>query len=106
GPGSPQCFGALFYDISERKWAKDALKASESRFRRMVELSSDWYWVQDENFRFVQLSGVEKRGIDPEAFIGKARWELQGPGSLPEKAWQQHREHMERHQPLKDFVYT
>ncbi len=102
--GSPQCFVALVRDITDLKLAQDALKASESRFRRMVELSSDWYWVQDENFRFVQLSGVEKRGIDPEAFIGKARWE--GPGSLPEKAWQQHREKLERHEPFSDFVYT
>ena len=106
GSGSPQCFVALVRDITDLRLAQDALKASESRFRRMVELSSDWYWVQDENFRFVQLSGVEKRGIDPEAFIGKARWEAQGPGSLPEKAWQQHRERLERHEPFSDFVYT
>jgi PAS domain S-box-containing protein len=104
--GSAQCFVVLVHDISELKSAQDALKASESRFRRMVELSSDWYWVQDENFRFVELSGVEKRGIDPEAFIGKARWEIQGPGSLPERAWQQHREKLERHEPFSDFVYV
>ncbi|HYU68559.1 MAG TPA: PAS domain S-box protein [Burkholderiales bacterium] len=105
GSGSPQCFVTLVHDITELKLAQDALKTSESRFRRMVELSSDWYWVQDENFRFVELPGVEKRGIDPEAFIGKARWELQGPGSLPEKAWRQHREKLERHEPFSDFVY-
>lgn len=103
--GQPQCFVAVVHDITELKLAQDALRASESRFRRMVELSSDWYWVQDENFRFVELSGVEKRGIDPEPFIGKARWELQNPGSLPEKAWRQHREMLERHQPFSDFVY-
>jgi PAS domain S-box-containing protein len=103
--GLPQCFVAMVHDITELKLAQDALRASESRFRRMVELSSDWYWVQDENFRFVELSGVEKRGIDPEAFIGKARWELQNPGSLPEKAWRQHREMLERHEPFSDFVY-
>src|SRR5207244_4641118 len=106
GSGSPQCFVVLVHDITALKLAQDSLKASESLFRRMVELSSVWYWVQDENFRFVQLTGVEKRGIDPGAFIGKARWELQGPGSLPEKAWQQHRERLERHEPFSDFVYT
>jgi PAS domain S-box-containing protein len=104
--GSPQCSVALIHGITEVKLAEEALKASESRFRRMVELSSDWYWVQDENFRFVELPGVEKRGIDPEAIIGKTRWEVQGPGSLPEKAWQQHREMLERHEPFSDFVYT
>ncbi len=103
--GSPQCFVALVHDITELKMAQEALKASEARFRRMVELSSDWYWVQDEHFRFVELPGVEKRGVDPETFIGKARWELPGLGPLPEKVWQQHREKLERHEPFTDFVF-
>src|SRR5258708_2465853 len=106
GYGEQELLQKNVRDVTRLKLAEDALKGSECRFRRMVELSSDWYWVQDENFRFVQLSGVEKQGIDPEAFIGKARWELQGPGSLPEKAWRQHREKLERHEPFSDFVYT
>lgn len=104
--GAPLCFVALIHDITELKLAEDALKASESRFRRMVELSSDWYWVQDENFRFVELPGVEKRGINQEFFIGKARWELPGLAPLPEKVWRQHREKLERHEPFRDFVYA
>ena len=103
---SPQCFVALVHDVTELKFAEEALKASESCFRRMVELSSDWYWVQDENFRFVELPGVEKRGVDQETFIGKARWELPGLAPLPKKVWQQHREKLERHEPFSDFVYV
>jgi PAS domain S-box-containing protein len=104
--GAPQCFVALVHDISQLKLVEEALKASESRFRRMVELSSDWYWVQDENFRFVELPGVEKRGLNQEFFAGKARWELPGLAPLPEKVWQQHREKLERHEPFSDFVYV
>jgi PAS domain S-box-containing protein len=104
--GTPQYFVALVHDISELKLVGQALKASESRFRRMVELSSDWYWVQDENFRFVELPGVEKRGLGQEFFAGKARWELPGLAPLPEKVWQQHREKLERHEPFHDFVYV
>jgi PAS domain S-box-containing protein len=104
--GSPQCSVALIYDITELKLAEEALKASENRFRRMVEMSSDWYWVQDENFRFVELAGLEKRGLSPEFFLGKARWELPGRAPLPEKVWQQHREKLERHEPFSDFVYA
>jgi len=37
----------------ERLQASAALSESESRFRDLAELSSDWYWEQDENFRFV-----------------------------------------------------
>jgi len=106
GSGVPQCSVALVHDITELKLVEEALKTSESRFRRMVELSADWYWVQDENFRFVELPGVEKRGIGQEFFIGKARWELPGLAPLPEKVWQQHREKLERHEPFGDFVYA
>ncbi len=32
------------------------LRESEARFRTLTELSSDWYWQQDENLRFTYLS--------------------------------------------------
>jgi PAS domain S-box-containing protein len=103
--GTPQCFVALVHDISELKNAQQALKTSEARFRRMVELGSDWYWVQDEHLRFMELPGAEKRGFGLEAFVGRTRWEIPGLGRLPEKVWQQHREKLERHEPITDFVY-
>jgi len=105
GAGAPQCFVALVYDITELKSAQDALRGSERRFRRMVELSSDWYWIQDENLRFLELPGLEKRGIDPARLIGKARWDLPDLEPLPEKVWQQHRERLERRESFSDFVY-
>ena len=33
------------------------LRASEERFHRLTELSSDWYWEQDANGRYTELSG-------------------------------------------------
>ena len=103
--GAPQCFVVLVYDITELKFAQDALRGSERRFRRMVELGSDWYWVQDENLRFLELTGLEKRGVDPATLIGKARWELPDLEPLPERVWQQHREKLERRESFSDFVY-
>ena len=43
----------------------EALRASEARFRRLTELSSDWYWEQDENGRFTKIFGpaLEMLGI-------------------------------------------
>jgi PAS domain S-box-containing protein len=41
------------------------LRASEERFHRLTELSSDWYWEQDASGQFTQLSGpaLEVLGI-------------------------------------------
>ncbi|MGZ4979210.1 MAG: response regulator [Methylobacter sp.] len=33
------------------------LRESEARFRRLTELSSDWYWEQDENGHFTKMFG-------------------------------------------------
>src|SRR5690242_19425416 len=38
-------------DISAQKRAELALQESEARFRKLTELSSDWYWEQDADFR-------------------------------------------------------
>jgi len=82
-----------------------ALRASEQRFKRMIEMSSDWYWVQDAEFRFVELSGLDPHDLDGETALGKARWELPGLGVLPEKSWEQHRARLKRHEPFADFVF-
>jgi PAS domain S-box-containing protein len=34
------------------------LRESEIRFRRLTELSSDWYWEQDENGQFTKIFGM------------------------------------------------
>lgn len=41
------------------------LSASEARFRRLTELSSDWYWEQDETGNFTKIFGpvLEMLGI-------------------------------------------
>ncbi len=96
---------ALF-DITGRKHAEIALKQSEARFRALTEMSSDFYWEQDKNFRITAMSpGVEKSvGIDSQWHIGKTRWEVPGI-LLSEKEWAAHRAILEAHQPFSDFTY-
>jgi PAS domain S-box-containing protein len=50
------------------------LQRSEARFRRLTELSSDWYWEQDENGHFTKISGPvhEMLGIQVDAALDKA----------------------------------
>jgi PAS domain S-box-containing protein len=54
------------------------LRTSEERFRTLTALSSDWFWEQDAELRFVQITeGVHNSGgIPREAHVGKTRWEL------------------------------
>ncbi|MFU8789210.1 MAG: response regulator [Methylobacter sp.] len=51
------------------------LRESEARFRRLTELSSDWYWEQDENGRFTKIFGpvMEMLGIRVDDTLGKIR---------------------------------
>jgi PAS domain S-box-containing protein len=79
------------------------VRKAKQRFRRMVEMSSDWYWMQDEQFRFVEVPGTEEQESD--VVVGKARWEIPGLGALPEKVWEQHRAKLARHESFSDFVF-
>src|SRR5262249_34469342 len=40
-------------DVTERKRALETLRASESRFRTLVELNAGGFWEQDENGRYL-----------------------------------------------------
>ena len=61
--------------------ALHALRASEERFRRMVETTLDGVWAIDADDRttFVNARMAEMFGTTPEALIGKPMYELVAP---------------------------
>lgn len=55
--------------------ANAALMDSEVRFKALTALSSDWFWEQDAEFRFVRLDGDLEltTGISTAAHVGLTR---------------------------------
>ncbi len=89
---------------AELKQTVEALRVSEERYRSLTRLSSDWYWEQDEQFRFVRLHGKldQKTSIVNEAHVGKTRWEM-GALNLNDADWAAHRAQLEAHEEFHDF---
>lgn len=82
------------------------LRASEARFRRLTELSSDWYWEQDENGHFTKIFGpvFEMLGIRADEDQGSV-WDNQGA------IWNDTERqiligNLAVRRPFLDFVYT
>ncbi len=96
--------GCQIGQFLQRKQAEEVLRRSEERFRRLTELSSDWYWEQDENFRFTMLSAnLSRRMKRPmDAALGKARWEIPAL-NMTQADWEAHRALLEAHRPFRDL---
>jgi PAS domain S-box-containing protein len=94
-------------DVTAHRLAERALRASEARLRALTELSADWYWEQDEQFRFVWHSGSELRPAQqrPRRYIGLTRWEAHADSLTPQQ-WAAHRAQLEAHESFYDFEYA
>ncbi len=96
-------FNRLLETLMRRK---DALEASEARFRCLTEMSTDFYWESDDEHRFTQRieSKSEAADLDLRAalFVGMRRWEV--PSLSPDEAgWQSHRALLDAHLPFREF---
>ena len=94
-------------DITARKNAEERLAQSEQRLAGLLKMSSDWYWEQDEEFRFTHISGGMARaiGVDPAERYGVPRWEIDCRGITKEQM-DEHRRQVEAHLSFRDFQYA
>jgi len=82
------------------------LSESEARFRRLAELSSDWYWEQDENGHFTKVYGpaLEMLGVQESEVTAPMR-EDQG-AYWSETKQKMLDEFISARKPFIDFVYS
>ena len=93
-----------FVDVTEREKTEATLRESEARFRALTELSSDWYWEQDERFRFTVLGGKvhNSTGLTMDQHRGKTRWEIPCL-NMSEADWDAHRKILNAHESFREL---
>jgi PAS domain S-box-containing protein len=84
----------------------EELRKSEARFQRLTELSSDWYWEQDENGQFTKIFGpvFEMLGIRIDDHLGIIRDEQGGTWNEGERLTLE--ANLAARKPFLDFVYS
>ncbi|WP_372527219.1 PAS domain S-box protein [Piscinibacter sp.] len=73
----------------------------EQRFRGLLRIAVDWYWEQDEQFRFTAISDNPVSGsqIAPDQRLGRRPWEIDGLG-MTDSTLDAHRADLEAHRPF------
>jgi diguanylate cyclase (GGDEF)-like protein/PAS domain S-box-containing protein len=88
----------------KRKQAEQVLRESEARFRALTDLSSDWYWEVDAEFRFTRIEGRHVEGgetVAGEDVLGKRRWETGLDIEAP-LSWEAHRVQLGQNRAFRD----
>ncbi len=71
-------FLSIQQDITEQKRDKEALQASEERFRDVAEMAGEWLWEQDAEGCYIYSSSAVRQvlGYQPEEILGKSYLKL------------------------------
>ncbi|MDO8291498.1 MAG: response regulator [Gallionella sp.] len=82
------------------------LRESEARFRRLAELSSDWYWEQDESGHFTKIFGpvLEMLGIRVDDALGNTSEDQGTHWNVAEREILE--ANLAARRPFLDFVYS
>lgn len=76
----------------------------EDWFRNLLQLTSDWCWQQDEQFRTTSIDGrtLEKIGLTHAFMLGKHHWDYPVTNITAEE-WSSHKALLDRHESYLDL---
>ena len=91
--------------LTRQRATQDALRNSESRFKALNALGSDWYWEADAEYRMTHVSeGFSKvSGRTGDELQGKPRWEA-GFVTPTGSDWSAHKAVIARRAPFRELV--
>ena len=99
--------GLATWLFRKRQESLDALGASETRLRDIVETSSDWFWETgpDDRFSFFSEGFVRATGHSPDRLIGKTRrdFAVNVPGDA--EKWERHARTLAERLPFSKLRY-
>lgn len=96
--------------LNQDKTDQEIIAELNSEILRLIdfaELSSDWFWEQDRNLKFIAFSGagIARISRSQSDFIGRQRWDMPiSPSSLNDM--QAHKACCERHEKFINFQYS
>jgi len=96
----------IIRDISKRKQTEEALRASEEKFRKIVETASEGIWLidSDEQTVFVNRKMAEMLGYSIDEILGQSPRKFMSPEFFA-KADDRLHEHMEGSNQVVDYSF-
>ena len=93
-------------EITAQKQAEKELRENQDRIVDFAASGADWFWEQDADLRFVDVSveNAEFTGMSAQNHVGKTRRET-GP-EVSEEALRAHEMLLEQHLPFVDFRFS
>ena len=94
-----------YRNAEEAAAAQAKIAESEAQFRDFAESTSDWFWEQDDNLRFVRFSGSSDASqITSDSDLGKTRRETVRLGVTAEQ-WAAHDADLAARRPFHNFRF-